>query len=193
MILLKLLLTFAKIGLFSFGGGYAMIPMIQKEIEAHGWLNAKEFADIIAISEMTPGPISVNSATFVGYKTGGFFGGMAGTLGVALPSFILTLIVTRYFMKFQEHPVKEAAFYGIRPVIAAMVITAALFISETAIFNIELSMKLFTEIFTKPTSVMNFKSLIIMAGSVFVLIKYKLNPILIILCSGFVGILLYLI
>jgi len=102
MIYLKLLFTFFKIGLFSFGGGYAMIPMIEKEIEANKWLTSDEFVDIIAISEMTPGPISVNSATFVGYKTAGIFGGMFATLGVALPSLILILIISHFFLSLKN-------------------------------------------------------------------------------------------
>jgi chromate transporter len=91
MIYLSLLITFFKIGLFSFGGGYAMIPMIEREIESHGWLSPAEFIDIIAIAEMTPGPIAVNSATFVGFKTAGILGGLFATLGVALPSLLLIL------------------------------------------------------------------------------------------------------
>lgn len=88
MIYLKLFLSFVKIGLFSFGGGYAMIPLIQKEIESHGWLTPSQFIDIIAIAEMTPGPIAINSATFVGYNTAGFLGGAVATFGVALPSLV---------------------------------------------------------------------------------------------------------
>ena len=102
MIYLRLFFSFFKIGLFSFGGGYAMIPMIQKEIEINGWLAASEFVDIIAIAEMTPGPIAINSATFVGYKTAGFFGGMVATMGVALPSIILVFIVSSFFFKIQK-------------------------------------------------------------------------------------------
>ena len=113
MIYIKLLLTFMKIGLFSFGGGYAMIPMIEKEIEGHGWLSATEFFDIVAIAEMTPGPIAVNSATFVGYRTAGYFGGLIATIGVAIPSLVLILIISRYFFKFQKHPLNTAVFYGL--------------------------------------------------------------------------------
>src|SRR5690554_2965445 len=125
MIYLELLFSFIKIGLFSFGGGYAMIPLIQKEIESNGWLTPAEFGDIIAIAEMTPGPIAVNSATFVGYKTAGFFGGMIATFGVALPSLILVMIISSYFFKFKNHPLNDAVFYGVRPVIAGLIITAA--------------------------------------------------------------------
>lgn len=142
MIYIKLLLTFLKIGLFSFGGGYAMIPMIEKEIEGNGWLSASEFFDIVAIAEMTPGPIAVNSATFVGYKTAGFLGGLTATIGVVIPSLVLILIISRFFFKFQKHPLNTAVFYGVRPVIAGLIATAAIFVSETAIFKGKLTTNL---------------------------------------------------
>jgi len=88
MIYLELLITFSKIGLFCFGGGYGMIPIIEREIVAHNWLTSQEFVNIISISEMTPGPIAINTATFVGYKIGGIPGGMLATVGVVLPSLI---------------------------------------------------------------------------------------------------------
>lgn len=191
MIYLKLVITFIKIGLFSFGGGYAMIPLIQKEIEANGWLTASEFVDIIAIAEMTPGPIAVNSATFVGYKTAGFWGGMAATMGVAIPSLVLILIISRYFFKFQKHPVNTALFYGIRPVIAGLIITAAVFVSETAIFKDDISAELLKNIVVRPLDVINLGSIAILGLTLFALIKYKLHPILVIIGSGFMGVVMF--
>ena len=93
MILLKLFLSFFKIGAFTFGGGYAMIAMIQAEAERQGWLTKEELVDFVAMSESTPGPLAVNMATFVGSRTGGVLGGICATLGVVLPSFIIILIV----------------------------------------------------------------------------------------------------
>ncbi len=104
MIFLDLFLSFFKIGLFSFGGGYAMIPLIQKEITRNGWITPSEFVDIIAIAEMTPGPIAVNSATFVGYKTAGLFGGLVATIGVALPSAMLIFLIADFIQKYKTHP-----------------------------------------------------------------------------------------
>src|SRR5690606_18104282 len=122
----KLFITFFKIGIFSFGGGYAMIPFIEKEIQAPNWLTSAEFVDIIAIAEMTPGPVSINSATFVGFKTAGFFGGLSATLGVAMPSLLLILLISQFFFKYREHPVNKAIFYGIRPVVAGLILSASI-------------------------------------------------------------------
>jgi chromate transporter len=191
LIFLKLWITFLKIGLFSFGGGYAMIPMIEKEIEGNGWLSAAEFFDIIAIAEMTPGPIAVNSATFVGYRAAGVLGGLVATLGVSIPSLVLILIISRYFFKFQNHPLNTVMFYGIRPVIAGLITTAAVFVSETAIFKEELSINLITKIFKQPLEVLNISSILIFIISLVALKKYKLHPILAIALSGGLGVLLF--
>lgn len=191
MILLKLWFTFLKIGLFSFGGGYAMIPMIEKEIERNGWLSASEFFDMIAIAEMTPGPIAVNSATFVGYKAAGILGGLFATIGVSIPSLALILIISKYFFKFQNHPLKTTIFYGIRPVIAGLIATAAFFVSETAIFKKKLSMDLLVNIISQPLEVLNLESIFIFLVSLVALNKFKLHPILTIALSGVLGILLF--
>ncbi|WP_094550560.1 chromate transporter [Petroclostridium xylanilyticum] len=191
MIYFKLLVTFIKIGLFSFGGGYGMIPLIQKEIEMNGWLSPSEFVDIIAISEMTPGPIAVNSATFVGYKTAGFLGGMAATIGVAIPSLALILIVSNYFFKFQKHPLNTLIFYGIRPVIVGLIVTAAIFVSETAIFKREFSVEVFSSMINSPFQVINIGSIVILALTLVALTKFKLHPILTIVGSGLMGIVLF--
>lgn len=168
-----------------------MIPMIEREIEGNGWLSAAEFVDIIAIAEMTPGPIAVNSATFVGYETAGLFGGLAATIGVAIPSLVLILIVSKYFFKFQKHPLNDTIFYGIRPAIAGLITTAAVFVAETAIFKDNLSIDLLIKIFQKPLESLNIGSIFIFFISLVVLKKYKLHPILAIALSGVLGILLF--
>lgn len=168
-----------------------MIPMIEKEIERNRWLSAAEFFDIIAIAEMTPGPIAVNSATFVGYKAAGLLGGLFATIGVSIPSLVLILIISRYFFKFQNHPLNTAMFYGIRPVIAGLITTAAFFVAETAIFKDELSMDLLIKIFSQPLQVINIKSIFIFIISLVALKKFKLHPILTIALSGVLGILLF--
>jgi len=191
LIYLKLFFTFLKIGLFSFGGGYAMIPMIESEIEGNGWLSSAEFIDIIAISEMTPGPIAVNSATFVGHKAAGFLGGFIATIGVAIPSLVLILIISKYFYRFQNHPLNSAIFYGIRPVIVGLIVTAAIFVSETAIFRDSLSMDLIRKVFRQPREVLNIEGILIFVISLIALKKFKLHPILAIVLSGVMGILLF--
>jgi len=116
--LIKLFISFFKIGAFSFGGGYAMLPLIKEEIiDVHGWLTNTEFIDIIAISEMTPGPIAINSATFLGYKVAGVLGSVVATIAVVLPSFIVMSILYHFIVKFKNTPYLEWVFSGIRPVV----------------------------------------------------------------------------
>jgi chromate transporter len=191
MIYLKLLFSFFKIGLFSFGGGYAMIPLIQKEIEMNGWLKASEFVDIIAVAEMTPGPIAVNSATFVGYKVAGLFGSMVATIGVALPSILLILIVSSFFFKIQKKPVNIMVFYGVRPVITGLIAAAAFFVAETAIFKKDLSIEVFNYVFDKPASFFDFGGIVILVASLIALVKLKVHPILTIAGAGVAGVIIY--
>lgn len=191
MIYLKLLFTFFKIGLFSFGGGYAMIPLIEKEILINGWISGQEFADIIAIAEMTPGPVAVNSATFVGYRTANVLGAAFATLGVALPSLILILLLSRLFFKFQHEPVVQGIFSGIRPVIVGLIAGAAFFVAETSIFKGSISATGLSALFTRTLDIIDLPSVLIMVASIVALVKFKLNPILTIAASGATGILLF--
>ncbi len=122
---LSLFATFFKIGLFTFGGGYAMIPLIEKEIvEKKKWITSDDILEVFAISESTPGPIAINSATFVGYKTAGFFGALFATLGVVLPSFTIIFILSFFIEKFKHLKAVEYAFNGIRAGVIALVIKA---------------------------------------------------------------------
>ena len=113
MIWIELLLTFLKIGAFTFGGGYAMLPLIQSEVERHGWLTQAEVVDFIAVSESTPGPLAINMATFVGIRTGGIFGAVCATLGVVLPSFVIILIVAKFYEKFRKSRAVDGVMYGL--------------------------------------------------------------------------------
>jgi chromate transporter len=136
MIFLELFYTFLKIGLFSFGGGYGMLSVIQGEVVTrHAWLTAAEFTDIVAVSQMTPGPIGINSATYVGYTAvlnatgnGGLavLGSLAASLAVMLPSIVLMLIVSRFFMKYSKHRNVEAVFRLLRPAVVGLIASAAL-------------------------------------------------------------------
>lgn len=122
---LILFMTFFKIGAFTFGGGYAMIPIIEKEIcEKHKWLKGEEILDIFAIAESTPGPIAINSATFVGYRVAGFFGAFCATFGVVLPSFIVISLISLVLKEFSEYKAVKYAFLGIRAGVLALVIKA---------------------------------------------------------------------
>ena len=103
MIYLKLFLIFFKIGAFTFGGGYAMLPLIQEEVLGHGWMELEDLVNFMAVSESTPGPLAVNLSTYIGAETAGFPGALCATLGVVLPSFVIILIVARCFAAFQEN------------------------------------------------------------------------------------------
>ncbi len=123
--ILRLFLVFFKIGAFTFGGGYAMIPLIQKEVvEDKKWITDDDILEIIAIAESTPGPIAINSATFVGYRVGGFWGSFFSTLGVVLPSFTIILLVSALLGEFQNIPVVQYAFNGIRAGVLALLLKA---------------------------------------------------------------------
>lgn len=122
---LTLFLTFLKIGAFTFGGGYAMIPIIEKEmVEKHKWIKNEDILDIFAIAESTPGPIAINSATFIGYKIGGVFGSFCATFGVVLPSFVIISIISLVLREFSDIKVVQYAFNGIRAGVLALIIKA---------------------------------------------------------------------
>ena len=127
MIYLQLFLSFLQIGLFSFGGGYAAMPLIQDQVvTAHGWLSMPEFTDLITISQMTPGPIAINSATFVGYQVCGTFGAFCATVGVVLPSFVVIYAISFVLRQFSELTVVQYAFNGIRAGVLALLLKALL-------------------------------------------------------------------
>lgn len=182
MIFLQLFYTFFKIGLFGFGGGYAMLSMIQGEVVTrYGWLTSQEFTDIVAISQMTPGPIGINSATYVGFTaTGSVWGSVIATFAVVLPSFILMLTISKFFLKYQKHPAVEAVFKGLRPAVVGLLASAALVLMNS-------------ENFSSPQD--DTYSFII-SCLIFVIAfvgtrKYKANPILMIIACGIAGLFLY--
>lgn len=123
--LLKLFLTFFKIGAFTFGGGYAMIPLIQREaVEKQKWVTDDDILEIIAIAESTPGPIAINAATFVGFRVGGFTGAFCSTFGVVLPSFLIITVISRVLQQFQQLQAVRYAFMGIRAGVLALILKA---------------------------------------------------------------------
>lgn len=196
MIFLELFLTFFKIGLFTFGGGAAMIPLIQQECLSKMWLTESELLSFIAISESTPGPIAVNMATFVGSSQGELFGGpiwaaigsICATLGVVMPSFIIILIIAKMFTKFAEYKVVRTVLNTIRPIVVGMIIAAGAFLMFNAIgFS---NIKEFE---------INWVSLILTALVAVVMFLYKkifkkaIPVIQLILCSAALGILSYVV
>ncbi|MFS0781967.1 chromate transporter [Bacillus sp. 1P06AnD] len=179
MIILDLFITFVYIGFVSFGGGYAIIPVIQKEVLTHAWMTDQQFTDIIAISGMSPGPIATNTAILAGYYTEGWAGAAAAVSGMILPSFFLVILVAACFMKMHQKPIVKAIFYGLRPIVASLVLFAAI--------SFALSNKLLTLSFS-----WNTVSLWIIFGlSLVCFAKFKCSPLYVILLSGLAGILLY--
>ncbi len=127
MIYLQLFLSYLKIGFFGFGGGYAMLSLIQNEIvEQRGWLTASQFADIVAVSQITPGPIAINSATYIGYEIGGFWGSVVATFAVCLPSLTLMLLLTWFFLRHRENRFIQMVVKSVGPIVVGMIASAAL-------------------------------------------------------------------
>ena len=138
MIYLQLFLSFFQIGLFSFGGGYAAMPLIQGQVvQGHGWLSMSEFTDLITISQMTPGPIAVNSATFVGIKIAGVPGALAATFGCILPSCILVTLLAKLYLKYREMAMLQGILRSLRPAVVAMIGSAGISILVTAFWSSE--------------------------------------------------------
>ena len=177
MTLAQLFVSYLKIGFFGFGGGYAMLSLIHSEVVvSHEWLTNGEFSDIVAISQMTPGPIAINSATYIGYEVAGIWGSVVATVAVSLPALTLMLLITHYFLRLQHNRYVKGAVCGMRPVVVGMIASAALLLMfpksddgrsfidgwSWAIFGVTL------------------------LGS-----AYKVNPILLIVLSGIAGVVIY--
>ena len=182
MIYLQLFYTFFKIGLFGFGGGYAMLSMIQGEVVTrYNWVSTQEFTDIVAISQSTPGPIGINAATYVGFTaTGSIWGSVIATFAVVLPSFILMLTISKFFLKYQKHPAVEAVFSGLRPAVVGLLASAAL-----VLMNVENFGSPTDDTYTFIISIIIF--LVAFIGTK----KYHANPILMIIACGIAGLILY--
>ena len=181
MILLELFMVFFRIGLFTIGGGYAMLPLIQHEIVSHGWLTNAEFIDIVAIAEMTPGAIGINAATFVGFRTAGVLGSLTATASVALPSFLIIVGLSHFWKKHKDHPIMKAVFGGIRPAMVGLIGAAAIYIGQTALLHDPL---LDLEQSVLPV---DLRSVFVAVG-VFVAVQwYKADPIKMIIASAVFG------
>ena len=172
-IYLQLFISFFKIGLFGFGGGYAILSLIQHEIEAHQWMTQSEFTDIIAISQMTPGPIGINSATYVGYTaSGSVWGSVVATVAIILPSLIIMLTLSKFFFVMAGNKYLNYAFLGLRPAVVGLIAAAALLLMNAENF-------------------IDYKSIIIFGLAFLASFKFKLHPILLIVVAGLAGMLLY--
>ena len=176
MIFLELFLTFFKIGAFTFGGGYAMLPLIQREIADKGWLSQEKLVDFIAVAESTPGPFAINAATYVGMETARLFGAVCATLGVVVPSFAVILIVAKCFKKFKESFAVKGIMSGLKPCTVGLIAAAVVSIGKTAFFPESPAIT--------PLMFASVGIFLVMA----VLAFKKLNPIIIIVLSAVSGI-----
>lgn len=169
MIFLQLFWSFFKIGLFGFGGGYAMLSLIQNEIVfERGWITAEEFTDIVAISQFTPGPISINCATYIGYTASdSVFGAVLATLGVCTPSLILMFIASYFYVKLRDNRYVSTVMRAMRPVIIGLILAAAFLLCTKENF-------------------IDYRSYLIFLGALIAVIK-KVNPILVVLLAGVIG------
>lgn len=185
MIFWQLFVSYLKIGFFGFGGGYAMLSLIQNEVVVqHAWMTNAEFADIVAVSQITPGPIAINSATYVGYTVGaqagnawcGILGAALATFAVCLPSLTLMLLITRFFLRLKQNPIVEGAMKGMRPVVIGMIAAAALLL----IFPRDPADNSFIDGWSW-----------LLFGAVFAATLRRINPILLIVASAGAGIAIY--
>lgn len=186
MIYLRLFLEFFKTGLFSVGGGMATLPFLYRMSDSTGWFTHAQLADMIAVSESTPGPIGVNMATYVGFSTAGIPGAIVATIGLVTPSVIIILIIAKILAAFRQNKYVDAAFYGLRPCSLGLIAAAGLLVVKIALFDFDLFAQSgnFIDIF-------NFKA-IILAAVLIVLTRFvkqtkKLHPVVFILGSALVG------
>lgn len=173
MLYLQLLYVFLKIGLFGFGGGYAMISLIQAEVvHRHHWISSAQFADIIAISQVTPGPLAINSATYIGYTaTGSVWGAVLATVGVCAPSLAIMLAVSRFYVRMKENPYVGGVMRSLHPVVIGLILSAVLMLLT-------------------PDNFVDWKSWLIFGVTLVAAIR-KVNPILLIFLAGLAGYLFY--
>ena len=184
-VLLELFWSFFQIGLFSVGGGYAAMPLIQHQVvDLHGWMTLQEFIDIITISQMTPGPIAINSATFVGIQIAGLPGAIIATLGCVFPSCVIVLTLAWVYFRYRNLSVVQGVLGGLRPAVVAMIASAGISILFTALWN------------AGPVSLnpadLDWIAAVLFLAALFVLRKWKLNPIWVMSGAGAAGLMLYL-
>lgn len=175
--LIQLFISYLKIGFFGFGGGYAMLSLIHSEVVVHnGWLTNGEFSDIVAISQMTPGPIAINSATYVGYEVAGVWGSVVATIAVCLPALTIMMLLTRFFIKLHDNGYVKGVVAGMKPVVIGMIMAAALML----IFPHSDEGRSFIDGWSWAIFIITL-----------ILSARKVNPILLILLSALIGILVY--
>lgn len=169
-IFLMLYLTFLKIGLFTFGGGYAMLPMLRREVvNKYGWATDEEMLDYFAIGQSTPGIIAINTATFIGLKRAGIFGALCATIGMVTPSLIIIMSIARFFNEFQDNPIVLSAFAGIRVIVVVLIVNAVIKMGKK--------------------SIKNWIHVLLFIGAFLFVVFTEFSPIYAVIVSGIIGIL----
>ncbi|TBL75605.1 chromate transporter [Paenibacillus thalictri] len=174
----SLFITFLKIGFVSFGGGYAMIPVIEREVSSRGWMDSAQFIDAVAIAGMSPGPIATNCATLIGYRIAGLPGAIASTLGMIVPSLIVIVLLAAFFYKVHQHRTVQAVFYGLRPVVTGLIAFAAIRYAMNSSSG-------HTEVWEIVVT------LALVVVFVIGILRYKMHPLVIICISGLLGIAIF--
>lgn len=181
---LSLFIVFFRIGLFSFGGGLAMLPLIYQSVQQFGFMDPERFSDLLALSQVTPGPIAVNAATYVGLQYDGIVGAVAATIGVILPAFILMLIVCRFLDRFKENRIVQGAFEGIRPVTIGLIGAAVIFVSEGVLVNGPLISE---KLLSGGPDYYNLIPIALMAVTVLLMTAFRMKPIRVMLIMAAAG------
>lgn len=184
MIYLELLWSFFQIGLFSIGGGYAAMPLIQHQVvEIHDWLTMTQFADVMTIAEMTPGPIAINSATFVGIQVAGIAGAIVATLGCVLPSCIIVMTLAYFYYRFRNFTMVQGVLSGLRPAVVAMIASAGISLIILSFYG--------QQTLPADLSNINYIPVLIFGAGLVILRKWKVNPMYVMIGAGVVGVLMY--
>lgn len=184
MILLRLFYEFFITGLFSVGGGLATLPFLYSMAERTGWFTASDVADMLAISQSTPGAIGVNMATYVGFTTAGIFGSLVATLALVSPSLLIIVIIAHFLKKFQENPIVDSVFYGLRAASTGLIAAAGLEVCRISLLNSSTTDGLLL--------LFNWKNILIAIILFILMEKYKKHPVFYIAVSAFIGIMLHL-
>ncbi|MFC4101405.1 chromate transporter [Paenibacillus xanthanilyticus] len=173
-----LFLVFLKAGLLSFGGGYSVMPMIEREVTDRGWMASGEYLELTAVAGLSPGPMATNTATMVGYHTAGIPGAIAATAGIVLPSLCIIVLAAAFCAKLSRHKWVRSSFYGLRPIVTGLILYAALYVGFIALPKPLLDWS-------------TFATLMIAAGSLLVMMRYKWHPFKVIVAAAVAGIVLF--
>lgn len=182
--LIQLFVMFFRIGFFSFGGGYAMLPLIFQGVQEFGIMSSTEFSRLVALSQVTPGPIAVNAATYVGYQYAGFWGAVAATIGVSLPSILLITLIMHFIRKFRENQALGSVLHGIRPATVGMIFSAVIFLSESSLFNGKI---LSSELIYHTKEYVNLLPCLFFLVTIILSGKFKVGPIKLTILAGLIG------